>query len=67
MSAGAPRHNPKYISRITKCLNSGLFLFFFSAGDVTSLTPEHSFKGTNVGVGNIVLALYSGLFAYGGW
>eukprot|EP00075_Anas_platyrhynchos_P032342 XP_027321595.1 large neutral amino acids transporter small subunit 1 [Anas platyrhynchos] len=36
-------------------------------GDVTSLTPEHSFKGTNVGVGNIVLALYSGLFAYGGW
>lgn len=47
--------------------NSGLFLFFFSTGDVTSLTPEHSFKGTNVGVGNIVLALYSGLFAYGGW
>lgn len=47
--------------------NSGPFLFFFSAGDVTSLTPEHSFKGTNVGVGNIVLALYSGLFAYGGW
>ncbi|NXR09886.1 LAT1 protein, partial [Semnornis frantzii] len=36
-------------------------------GDVSSLTPQHSFKGTNVGVGNIVLALYSGLFAYGGW
>ncbi|KAJ7413779.1 hypothetical protein WISP_88297 [Willisornis vidua] len=36
-------------------------------GDVTNLTPEHSFEGTKVGVGNIVLALYSGLFAYGGW
>ncbi|NWI55855.1 LAT1 protein, partial [Calyptomena viridis] len=36
-------------------------------GDVTHLTPEQSFKGTKVGVGNIVLALYSGLFAYGGW
>lgn len=37
------------------------------AGDVENLTPEKSFEGTKVGVGNIVLALYSGLFAYGGW
>lgn len=37
------------------------------AGDVENLTPEKSFKGTKVDVGNIVLALYSGLFAYGGW
>ncbi|XP_069724386.1 large neutral amino acids transporter small subunit 1 [Phaenicophaeus curvirostris] len=36
-------------------------------GDVTNLTPEQSFKGTKLDVGNIVLALYSGLFAYGGW
>lgn len=36
-------------------------------GDVANLSPEHSFEGTNVDVGNIVLALYSGLFAYGGW
>ncbi|XP_041314655.1 large neutral amino acids transporter small subunit 1 [Pyrgilauda ruficollis] len=36
-------------------------------GDVENLTPEKSFEGTKVGVGNIVLALYSGLFAYGGW
>uniref|UniRef100_U3JVN8 Solute carrier family 7 member 5 n=1 Tax=Ficedula albicollis TaxID=59894 RepID=U3JVN8_FICAL len=35
--------------------------------DVENLTPEKSFEGTKVGVGNIVLALYSGLFAYGGW
>lgn len=37
------------------------------AGDVINLSPEHSFDGTNTDVGNIVLALYSGLFAYGGW
>ncbi|XP_025038209.2 large neutral amino acids transporter small subunit 1 [Pelodiscus sinensis] len=35
--------------------------------DVSNLNPEHSFEGTKVDVGNIVLALYSGLFAYGGW
>lgn len=37
------------------------------AGDVKNLTPAKSFEGTHTGVGNIVLALYSGLFAYGGW
>ncbi|XP_049642706.1 large neutral amino acids transporter small subunit 1 [Suncus etruscus] len=36
-------------------------------GDVSNLNPGHSFEGTNLDVGNIVLALYSGLFAYGGW
>uniref|UniRef100_A0A4W4FAI9 Solute carrier family 7 member 5 n=1 Tax=Electrophorus electricus TaxID=8005 RepID=A0A4W4FAI9_ELEEL len=36
-------------------------------GDTTSLLPENSFKGTNSDFGNIGLALYSGLFAYGGW
>ncbi|XP_039174565.1 large neutral amino acids transporter small subunit 1 [Crotalus tigris] len=36
-------------------------------GDVHNLSPEYSFDGTNTKVGNIVLALYSGLFAYGGW
>ncbi|XP_070809326.1 large neutral amino acids transporter small subunit 1 [Pituophis catenifer annectens] len=36
-------------------------------GDVVNLSPEHSFDGTKTDVGNIVLALYSGLFAYGGW
>ncbi|NXV46843.1 LAT1 protein, partial [Uria aalge] len=46
-----------------------IFLGFvqLAKGDVINLTPEHSFEGTKVGVGNIVLALYSGLFAYGGW
>uniref|UniRef100_I3N7I4 Solute carrier family 7 member 5 n=1 Tax=Ictidomys tridecemlineatus TaxID=43179 RepID=I3N7I4_ICTTR len=34
---------------------------------VSNLNPEFSFQGTNLDVGNIVLALYSGLFAYGGW
>lgn len=42
-------------------------LCFSPAGDVTNLKPEHSFEGTKLEVGNIVLALYSGLFAYGGW
>nr|XP_025124293.1 large neutral amino acids transporter small subunit 1 isoform X2 [Bubalus bubalis]XP_025124294.1 large neutral amino acids transporter small subunit 1 isoform X2 [Bubalus bubalis] len=36
-------------------------------GDVANLDPKSSFEGTKLDVGNIVLALYSGLFAYGGW
>uniref|UniRef100_A0A8C7ZWV9 Solute carrier family 7 member 5 n=1 Tax=Oryzias sinensis TaxID=183150 RepID=A0A8C7ZWV9_9TELE len=36
-------------------------------GDVPYLTPEKSFEGSKMGVDNIVLALYSGLFAFGGW
>ncbi|XP_044127065.1 large neutral amino acids transporter small subunit 1 [Bufo gargarizans] len=36
-------------------------------GDVTSLSPEHAFDNTSRDVGQWVLALYSGLFAYGGW
>ncbi|XP_028307660.1 large neutral amino acids transporter small subunit 1-like isoform X2 [Gouania willdenowi] len=36
-------------------------------GDVPYLTPEHAFEGSKYGVDNIVLALYSGLFAFGGW
>lgn len=42
--------------------------FFLShAGEVPYLTPEKSFEGSKMGVDNIVLALYSGLFAFGGW
>ncbi|TFK08900.1 neuronal acetylcholine receptor subunit beta-3 [Platysternon megacephalum] len=51
--------------------DAGNICFLFSQNyeirDVLNLSPEHSFEGTNVDVGNIVLALYSGLFAYGGW
>ncbi|XP_040185316.1 large neutral amino acids transporter small subunit 1 [Rana temporaria] len=36
-------------------------------GDITSLSLEHSFDNTSNDVGKWVLALYSGLFAYGGW
>ncbi|XP_072242797.1 large neutral amino acids transporter small subunit 1 [Leuresthes tenuis] len=36
-------------------------------GDTDRLLPENSFKGSNYEFGNIGLALYSGLFAYGGW
>ncbi|XP_045438576.1 large neutral amino acids transporter small subunit 1 isoform X4 [Pipistrellus kuhlii] len=36
-------------------------------GNVSNLDPKFSFEGTKLNVGNIVLALYSGLFAYGGW
>ncbi|XP_026974821.1 large neutral amino acids transporter small subunit 1 isoform X2 [Sagmatias obliquidens] len=35
--------------------------------NMSNLDPKSSFEGTKVDVGNIVLALYSGLFAYGGW
>uniref|UniRef100_A0A3Q2QAC0 Solute carrier family 7 member 5 n=1 Tax=Fundulus heteroclitus TaxID=8078 RepID=A0A3Q2QAC0_FUNHE len=41
--------------------------FFFLPGDVDRLLPENSFKGSTYEFGNIGLALYSGLFAYGGW
>ncbi|XP_006641253.1 large neutral amino acids transporter small subunit 1 [Lepisosteus oculatus] len=36
-------------------------------GDIENLLPENSFKGSNADFGKIGLALYSGLFAYGGW
>ncbi|MBN3272195.1 LAT1 protein, partial [Polyodon spathula] len=36
-------------------------------GDTEYLLPENSFKDTNTDIGKIGLALYSGLFAYGGW
>lgn len=41
--------------------------FFDYTGDVSYLTPELAFEGSKMGVDNVVLALYSGLFAYGGW
>ncbi|XP_008316849.1 large neutral amino acids transporter small subunit 1-like isoform X2 [Cynoglossus semilaevis] len=36
-------------------------------GNVPYLTPDQAFEGSKYGVDNIVLALYSGLFAFGGW
>ncbi|XP_003439483.1 large neutral amino acids transporter small subunit 1 [Oreochromis niloticus] len=36
-------------------------------GDTAGLLPENSFKGSKYEFGSIGLALYSGLFAYGGW
>ncbi|MCJ8734490.1 hypothetical protein PDJAM_G00236040 [Pangasius djambal] len=36
-------------------------------GDTAALSPQNAFKGSNSDFGNIGLALYSGLFAYGGW
>ncbi|KAG8002764.1 Large neutral amino acids transporter small subunit 1 [Nibea albiflora] len=47
-----------------------IILFGFiqiSTGDVPYLTPEKAFEGSKLGVDSIVLALYSGLFAFGGW
>nr|XP_056718365.1 large neutral amino acids transporter small subunit 1 [Euleptes europaea] len=44
-----------------------LGFFQLGMGNVENLSTEHSFEGTNLEVGKIVLALYSGLFAYGGW
>lgn len=39
----------------------------FCPGEMESLLPENSFQGSRYEFGNIGLALYSGLFAYGGW
>ncbi|XP_078400558.1 large neutral amino acids transporter small subunit 1 [Cetorhinus maximus] len=36
-------------------------------GDTPNLKPERAFEGTTTDVGKAVLAVYSGLFAYGGW
>ncbi|XP_064414685.1 large neutral amino acids transporter small subunit 1 [Latimeria chalumnae] len=36
-------------------------------GDVPNLEPAKVFQGSSTDIGKIVLALYSGLFAYGGW
>ncbi|XP_031421882.1 large neutral amino acids transporter small subunit 1-like [Clupea harengus] len=47
-----------------------IILFGFiqiATGDVDYLSPNVAFEGSKMGVDNIVLALYSGLFAYGGW
>ncbi|XP_068606292.1 large neutral amino acids transporter small subunit 1-like [Brachionichthys hirsutus] len=38
-----------------------------STGDIPYLRLEKSFEGSKYGVDSIVLALYSGLFAFGGW
>lgn len=37
-----------------------------SIGNYENLT-ENIFKGTTVSAGNIVLAFYNGMWAYGGW
>ncbi|KAM9301679.1 large neutral amino acids transporter small subunit 1 [Gastrophryne carolinensis] len=49
------------------CLIILLGFIQLGRGDVTSLNPAHSFDNTSQDVGKWVLALYSGLFAYGGW
>ncbi|CAG5958434.1 unnamed protein product [Menidia menidia] len=36
-------------------------------GDTDRLLPENAFKGSKYEFGSLGLALYSGLFAYGGW
>ncbi|XP_062246635.1 large neutral amino acids transporter small subunit 1 [Platichthys flesus] len=36
-------------------------------GDTEGLLPENSFEGSKYEFGSLGLALYSGLFAYGGW
>ncbi|XP_038662451.1 large neutral amino acids transporter small subunit 1 [Scyliorhinus canicula] len=36
-------------------------------GDTPYLKPDRAFEGTTTDVGKAVLAVYSGLFAYGGW
>uniref|UniRef100_A0A3B5A7G0 Solute carrier family 7 member 5 n=1 Tax=Stegastes partitus TaxID=144197 RepID=A0A3B5A7G0_9TELE len=52
-----------------KLLALGLIIIigFVKIGGTDELLPENSFKGSKYEFGNIGLALYSGLFAYGGW
>lgn len=56
------------LTSVPRCLTQNSFLSVCPLpGDVANLDPKSSFEGTKLDVGNIVLALYSGLFAYGGW
>uniref|UniRef100_A0A3Q3MIC7 Solute carrier family 7 member 5 n=1 Tax=Mastacembelus armatus TaxID=205130 RepID=A0A3Q3MIC7_9TELE len=52
-----------------KLLALGLIIIigFVKIGGTDDLLPENSFKGSKYEFGSIGLALYSGLFAYGGW
>uniref|UniRef100_A0A3P9J579 Solute carrier family 7 member 5 n=1 Tax=Oryzias latipes TaxID=8090 RepID=A0A3P9J579_ORYLA len=59
-----PENGAKLVACL--CIPMRTFLFL-SPGDTDDLLPENSFKGSNYEFGNIGLALYSGLFAYGGW
>ncbi|XP_073515823.1 large neutral amino acids transporter small subunit 1 [Phyllobates terribilis] len=49
------------------CLIIILGFIQLGRGDISNLDPEHAFDNTSQDVGKWVLALYSGLFAYGGW
>uniref|UniRef100_A0A665TZR6 Solute carrier family 7 member 5 n=1 Tax=Echeneis naucrates TaxID=173247 RepID=A0A665TZR6_ECHNA len=52
-----------------KLLALGLIIIigFVKIGGTDGLLPENSFQGSKGDFGSIGLALYSGLFAYGGW
>ncbi|XP_051916870.1 large neutral amino acids transporter small subunit 1 [Hippocampus zosterae] len=56
---------------VSKLLALGLIIIIgfvkIGQGGTDSLLPENSFEGSKYEFGNIGLALYSGLFAYGGW
>ncbi|CAL8323867.1 unnamed protein product [Merluccius merluccius] len=56
---------------VSKLLALAIIIIFgfiqIARGDVPYLTPKMAFEGSKMGVDNIVLALYSGLFAFGGW
>ncbi|CDQ86515.1 unnamed protein product [Oncorhynchus mykiss] len=66
-------HAPMSMGRhclLSANVNFGLTFPILSSllpGDTVNLLPENSFKNSNYDFGNIGLALYSGLFAYGGW
>uniref|UniRef100_A0A8C6MA63 Solute carrier family 7 member 5 n=1 Tax=Nothobranchius furzeri TaxID=105023 RepID=A0A8C6MA63_NOTFU len=44
-----------------------IIIGFVKIGETDELLPENSFKNSKYEFGSIGLALYSGLFAYGGW
>ncbi|KAK6471880.1 large neutral amino acids transporter small subunit 1-like [Huso huso] len=52
---------------LTLAIVIGFGFVQISRGDVPYLQLDAVFQGSETGVDHIVLALYSGLFAYGGW
>uniref|UniRef100_A0A8C9WVJ0 Solute carrier family 7 member 5 n=1 Tax=Scleropages formosus TaxID=113540 RepID=A0A8C9WVJ0_SCLFO len=55
----------------SKLLALGIIIIFgfiqIVRGEIPYLKPELAFEDSKMGVDNMVLALYSGLFAFGGW
>lgn len=63
---GQPARGP-IVQTVNWGFKKKILILLSSPGDTAGLLPENSFKGSKYEFGSIGLALYSGLFAYGGW